>query len=76
MRWQKAARFAIAVFIVGFSIVVVLALRKTGPPPAKPERLPIDDKAVVQTQGGANAAATSWCDGVSTLHSHRESCWC
>ena len=54
MRWQKAARFAIAVFIVGFSIVVVLALRKTGPPPAKPERLPIDDKAVVQTQGGAD----------------------
>src|SRR6478672_2767527 len=54
MRWQKAARFSIAVFIVGFSIVVVLALRKTGPPPAKPERLPIDDKAVVQTQGGAD----------------------
>ena len=51
MRWQKAARYSIAVFIVGFAIVVFLALRKTGPAPVAPERLAIDDKAVVQTSG-------------------------
>jgi lipopolysaccharide export system protein LptA len=53
MRWQKAARYSIAVFTVGFAIVVFLALRKTGRTPVAPERLAIDDKAVVQTQGGA-----------------------
>ncbi|MEO7273559.1 MAG: hypothetical protein ABIX28_08105 [Vicinamibacterales bacterium] len=52
MRWQRAARYSIAVFTVGFAIVVVLALRKAGPTTVAPERLAIDDKAVVQASGG------------------------
>ena len=57
MRWQKAARLAIAVFIVGFAGFVFLALRKTGPLRARPERLTIDDKAVAQTLGGIRLEA-------------------
>jgi LPS export ABC transporter protein LptC len=52
MRWQKAARLAIAVFIVAFAGFVFLALRKTGTAPSRPERLKIDAKAVAQTVGG------------------------
>ena len=52
MRWQKAARLAIAVFIVAFAGFVFLALRKTGVTPPRPERLKIDAKAVAQTVGG------------------------
>jgi lipopolysaccharide export system protein LptA len=54
MRWQKIARLAIAVFIVAFASFVFLALRKTGTPSVRPEKLKIDDKAVVQTLGGAD----------------------
>jgi lipopolysaccharide export system protein LptA len=54
MRWQKAARLAIAVFIVAFAGFVFLALRKTGAPRTTPETLKIDDKVVFQTLGGAD----------------------
>jgi LPS export ABC transporter protein LptC len=53
MRWQKTARLGIAIFIIGFAAFVFLALRKTGIPPTRPERLKIDDKAVAQTLGRA-----------------------
>jgi lipopolysaccharide export system protein LptA len=55
MRWQKAARLVIAVFIIAFAGFVFHALRRSGSVPAKPETLTIDDKPVIQSIGG-----TSW----------------
>jgi lipopolysaccharide export system protein LptA len=54
MRWQKAARLSIAVFIVVFAGFVFLALRKSGSVPPKAEKLKFDDQAVVQSVGGSD----------------------
>ena len=54
MRWQKAARLSIAVFIVVFAGIVFLALRKSGSVQPKAETLKIDDKPIAQTLGGAD----------------------
>jgi lipopolysaccharide export system protein LptA len=53
MRWQKVARFAIAVFVVIFAGFVFLAMRKRASAPATPEEVRrADPKAIVESEGG------------------------
>ena len=54
MRWQKPARFVIALFIVAFAGVVIVSLRRSSrvTPPA--EIVKFDDKPVMQTSGGSD----------------------
>jgi LPS export ABC transporter protein LptC len=52
MRWQKPARFAIALFILAFAGVVFVSLRQSSQRPTPPETLQFDDKPVAQTIGG------------------------
>jgi lipopolysaccharide export system protein LptA len=54
MRWQKAARLAIAIFIVVFAGVVFVAMRRSSAVPAPAETLEIDRQPVAQTLGGAD----------------------
>ena len=59
MTWQKKARLAIAIFLVGFVAVVVVALRRPKPivePAAIPTR--VDPASVVETQGGLDFTHT------------------
>ncbi len=54
MRWQKAARLAIAIFIVVFAGVVFVAMRRSSAVAPPAETLEIDRKPVAQTLGGAD----------------------
>jgi lipopolysaccharide export system protein LptA len=50
MRWQKAARIAIAIGVVGFTAIVFVALRRNQPSVASPATSPrTDPKALVET---------------------------
>lgn len=53
MIWQKKARLAIALFLIGFVAVVVVALRRPAQTVVE-EPVPVrtDDKAVMETSGG------------------------
>ena len=51
MSWQKKARLGIAVFVVVFVAVVVLAMRHRKPATAPPASPRTDEKAIVQTVG-------------------------
>jgi lipopolysaccharide export system protein LptA len=53
MRWQKLARLAIALFVVGFVVVVVLAVRRPQRPPADGDGIQFTDKDVLsEIRGG------------------------
>jgi lipopolysaccharide export system protein LptA len=52
MRWQKAARLGVAAFVIVFTAVVVLALRKNRTPPPAATSPRTDPRAVAQAQGG------------------------
>lgn len=59
MRWQRAAQAVIAVFVIGFIVVLVLTLRQeratqTQEPP--PER--INEKSTLESQGGGTNTLT------------------
>jgi lipopolysaccharide export system protein LptA len=67
MRWQKIARFAIAVLVIAFAAVVFLAMRKrAGVPTHVEETKTTDPKAVAET---GNGTLSSFKDGkvVSTV---------
>ncbi len=59
MTWQKKARLAIAIFIVGFVALVVVALRRPKPV-AETTAIPTraDPASVVETQGGLDFTHT------------------
>jgi lipopolysaccharide export system protein LptA len=62
MRWQKLARVAIALFVVGFIVVVVLAVRRPQRPPAEDGGIRFSDKDVLsEIRGGL--VAHNWGDG-------------
>jgi lipopolysaccharide export system protein LptA len=53
MRWQRLARIAIALFVVGFIVVVVLAVRRPQRPPADDGGIDFTDKDVLsEIRGG------------------------
>jgi len=53
MRWQKIARLAIAVFVIGFAIVVFLAMRQRPSAPAGGEAVDrVDPSASVESGAG------------------------
>jgi lipopolysaccharide export system protein LptA len=52
MRWQRIARLAIAVFVLVFALVVVLALRGGRTPDAPATSPRTDEQAIAQTSGG------------------------
>jgi lipopolysaccharide export system protein LptA len=57
MRWQKAARIAIAAFVIVFAAIVFLALRQNRPvPPSESPRT--DDEARVEARGGIEHTMT------------------
>ena len=51
MRWQRRARFGVAIFGIACAIAVYAAIgeRATGTPPAPPARL--DPKAILESEG-------------------------
>ncbi len=58
MRWQKVAQFAIAIFVVGFIVVLVVSLRRNKPAAERPgAATPLPDKQVqiFNPEGGKNA---------------------
>lgn len=55
MRWQKPARLAIAAFVIAFAAVVVVALRRSGPPKAAPTTPRIDPQTIAETHAAAGA---------------------
>jgi lipopolysaccharide export system protein LptA len=62
MKWQKTARIAIAVFVVGFLVVVVLAVRRPQRPPVEDSGIEITDKeALSEIRGGL--VVHNWGDG-------------
>jgi lipopolysaccharide transport protein LptA len=62
MRWQKPARIAIATFVVGFIVVVMLAVRRPAHAPVDNGGFVITDKAALsQTTGGL--VVHNWGDG-------------
>ena len=55
MRWQKIAQLAIALFVVGFAILVVVSMRPRPVPPANAaDKAPIDPKATVESGAGVH----------------------
>ncbi|CAN5510364.1 hypothetical protein BH23ACI1_BH23ACI1_04620 [soil metagenome] len=53
MKWQKRARIAIALFVLGFVAVVVLAIRRPQPQPVDDPGVQFTDKAALaETTGG------------------------
>jgi lipopolysaccharide transport protein LptA len=62
MKWQKPARIAIAVFVVGFIVVVMLAVRRPSPSPVDDGAIEITDKeALSEIRGGL--VVHNWGDG-------------
>ena len=59
MRWQKAARLAIAAGVVVFTLIVIIALR-TRRPPAAPTTTPrTDTQAVIESPGRIKAGRST-----------------
>ncbi len=55
MRWQKAARLAIAAFVIVFGAVVAVALRRPAAPAASAPPPREDDKAIAETHATPGA---------------------
>jgi lipopolysaccharide export system protein LptA len=58
MRWQKAARLAIAAFVIVFAAVVVVALRRPAAPVARPTTPRTDPNTIAETHGKSTARET------------------
>src|SRR5215218_4214806 len=48
MRWQRPARWALALFVLAFAAIVVIALRRPSKPIVRPETPRIDQKTVAE----------------------------
>ena len=56
MRWQKIARLAIVVFVVGFAIVVFLAMRRRPTAPSGEDIVRSDPGAILESGAGEHKA--------------------
>ena len=61
MRWQRVAQAAIAIFVIGFVVVLVLTLRREAAGPAQQEPAPprVDTDAVIENPGGCEQIIAS-----------------
>ena len=65
MRWQRVAQAAIAVFVIGFVVVLVMTLRKESAAPVQPPPLPTTEVT------GFNTANLGGCNQVSAAEGKR-----